>query len=609
MFDLMKSPIRENVNSLKEGQLSIFEDDELNEETEENYRKLQVRTILKDVEKMLETMEDNQGQAVRIAVMGEVKAGKSTFVNACVGKEVAYTDILEATAVVSEITYSEEEYVHILDTQGNIVKDMTAEELLEWTEEQIDDEADFTQYGRIEIGVDNDFLEQIIFVDTPGLLSITEKNHDVTNQYVAQADYILWVINSRDLGSKAVNDYIDKLALSGKPMIGIINKVDSEEVRAEIEEYIVKEYGNVFEEIFYVSSANAWDKRKNGQPDWAEQTGFSGVMECIEDLGEDKEHSTDRTRYYQYQRDREVHLIMKERIQKRKEYYDSELSQFANVNRKMKQTIRRELNHWIEKELYMDEKADLMDKKGESYESSLQKYSDAAYLSQVVDQKYQEMAGFIQKKWEIIENRLMEQASEVLIDFKYDRSILSDTWEEPETAPPAFSGGGTRKMLQTGTMASIAFAGFAAWLGPAAASVSFVSALPAAIPLGIGVGVWSYLRDQNRVNTGEAMHNARKRQQEAEDLYQSVKNAVAAKKEELERTLWACTDYYYEERCSLYKEKAGLLHFDFTEPSYGRFLARLDEYLAGLNREIAQLEPDDIPAPPSAEEMEGEGLH
>ena len=77
-FNLNESPIRKNIKKLKDGQLSVFEEGTI-----------QVRTILQDIENMLNVMKSHGDDVVRIAVMGEVKAGKSTFINALVGKEVA----------------------------------------------------------------------------------------------------------------------------------------------------------------------------------------------------------------------------------------------------------------------------------------------------------------------------------------------------------------------------------------------------------------------------------------------------------------------------------------------------------------------------------------
>ena len=103
----------------------------------------------------------------------------------------------------------------------------------------------------------------------------------------------------------------------------------------------------------------------------------------------------------------------------------------------------------------------------------------------------------------------------------------------------------------------------------------------------------------------EALEYARKKQESIEDLCHAVVKAATACKKELEDALYACTDHYFYERCSLYKEKAGLFSFDFTEPSYGAFCKRLDEYLGSLDREIATLGYGDIPMPPRMEETEG----
>ena len=50
------------------------------------------------------TVLSNLAGQLKIVVMGEVKSGKSTLVNAIVGAEVSPTDFLEATAAIIEIS-------------------------------------------------------------------------------------------------------------------------------------------------------------------------------------------------------------------------------------------------------------------------------------------------------------------------------------------------------------------------------------------------------------------------------------------------------------------------------------------------------------------------
>lgn len=164
-FDLQKSPIRRNIKSLREGQLSVFEEGTFEGDgNDKRFVGLQVRTILSDVENMLGVMKSHENEALRVAVMGEVKAGKSTFINALMRKKVAYTDIWEATAIVSEIVYSDEEYARLINKDGTVEKEFTFGEMLEWMEEMVDEEADFSNYERIEIGLNSEILEDMIVV-------------------------------------------------------------------------------------------------------------------------------------------------------------------------------------------------------------------------------------------------------------------------------------------------------------------------------------------------------------------------------------------------------------------------------------------------------------
>lgn len=599
MFDLKESPIRKNILSLEEGQLSIFEDSSLEEVDEVHRPKVQVRTILEDIENMLRILEENKDKTIKIAVMGEVKAGKSTFINVCVGKEVAYTDILEATAIVSEISYAKEEFARVYNQDGSVAKECTFVELLEWTEEMLDEMEDFTRFSKIEIGVDNELLKNLVLVDTPGLFSITSENHDVTNQYIAQTDYIMWVLDSRNLGSKVVNEYIDKIKLSGKPIIGIINKVDSEEVLHEIKDYIIKEYSNCFEEIFFVSSANAWNMYKSGEGNWARKTGFDTILDCIEDLVEDKEYSTNKTKYYQLQRERELHLMLQALIEARKKYYDNELACFAKINTEMKKVIAEELKHWYSHELYMEEKTNLMNATDERFKVLFEQYSDAEYVKKTIDNKYNEMAGFVYKKWGMLDNVLMMTSSDIIIDFSYDKDCDLNVGEAENGSDTSTEG--AKEGMKAGAMVGMAFAGYSAWLGPAAATITFAEALiPWVLPLAIGgavVGSW--------IKSGKvASHiesNAKKKQDLIEDLYQEILKAASKEMHTMGQSLYACTEHYYEERCNRYKEKAGLLKFDFTEPAYKNFYTELKNYISKLDDAIAQCNNGEIPLPPSME--------
>ena len=508
MFDLQKSPVRKNIAAMPQDRLTIFEQNQLfdNGTNPENVSKYQIRTILKDVENMLGNVEENKEKQVKIAVIGEVKAGKSTFINACVEREVAYTDILEATALVSEITYAEEEYARIIGKDGQTIKECSFEELLSWTENKLNNMEDFSEFDKIEIGVDNDLLEDVILVDTPGLLSITTQNHEITSSYIAQTDYIFWVLDSTNLGSKEVNDFIDKVRLTGKPMIGIINKVDTPQIQQEIKEYIQKEYGNIFEEFYFVSAYQACELQKAGDSSWQEKSGFDNVLEMIEDISCGKEHSRQKTQYYQLQREREVHEKIEADIESRKQYYDRELENFALINTEIKKAVTAEVENWTANEFYIDERNRLMQASGEEFQKLAAQHNSAEYYTNVVEDKYEEIMEFIRKKWEIVVSSIRNNASEVMIDFQYDGEL---SFADDDTASAEnverMTEEGMKDGAKKGALIGLAFAGYSAWLGPVAQTVTLAGALvPAVVPLAVAGGVVGAVLGRSRIDTSKA---------------------------------------------------------------------------------------------------------
>lgn len=604
MFNLSRSPIRKGLSGLADGEMSIFEDDNLLEleSKKENVGKYRIKTILNDIENMLAISEEAKEDRVKIAVMGELKAGKSTLVNVCARKEVAYMDICEATAIVTEITYSEDEFVHVLGINGDIQLDLSFDELLDWSEcqqeRQFDTEDDvYKQYDKIIIGVNADFFKNVTFVDTPGLLSIKEKNHDITNRYVAETDYILWVLDSEDLGSKAVNDELLKVRQSGKPIIGIVNKVDTPEIESEIRDYIVREYSHIFEEVFYISALNEWENIQID--DSYNSEAFAGLLDCIEDLKYDKEHSLNKTEYYQLSKDLELHQHIKATITSRKEYYDGELAAFSHVNAEIKKSVKEEFGHWVRDELFVREKNHLLELIGEDLKNYYEKYKSSEYLIEVIDGKYNEMLAFVRSKWEMLERNLSVKSSQVLIDFCYDKEMDYNSAAEFNEKATKQMIGTVGNGLKAGAGIGVALAGYAAWLGPAAQVITFTGAVVLyTIPLAIiGVGIGAYIGSKN-VNFADVEKDAKIKQEIIEDLYKSVQGYVWNKeKNNICGSVVALSEHYYAERCRLYREKADEMNFDYEEPKYSMFMNGLQEYIEGIEGYISQIN-DDLPEPP-----------
>src|ERR1700733_7133665 len=116
-----------------------------------------------DALRHLQNLVTNLGQPFLFVVVGEVKAGKSSLLNALFGRDFCKVDVLPATDRIYEFKYGETDY----DVQ--ISDHITA------------------LHRRIE------FLKDFNIVDTPGTNTIVANHQEITENFVPMADFIVFV--------------------------------------------------------------------------------------------------------------------------------------------------------------------------------------------------------------------------------------------------------------------------------------------------------------------------------------------------------------------------------------------------------------------------------
>jgi hypothetical protein len=135
----------------------------------------------------------------RIVVMGEIKQGKSSFINALLGvKDLVPVNSDVATSTIFKIRYGKEKRYRVFFTRQS------------GKPEQIIDEKELHTYGTEDGNPDNslqvDFIEVcvpspllgsgIVIVDTPGLGGLFKKHKEITYQYAPKADAVFFVTDS-----------------------------------------------------------------------------------------------------------------------------------------------------------------------------------------------------------------------------------------------------------------------------------------------------------------------------------------------------------------------------------------------------------------------------
>ena len=135
---------------------------------------------LRDLHLLLLTAPTRLTHPVRLAVVGQIKKGKSTLVNALLGRQLAATGPLETTFRINEFRYGDREIAHAHYFDERLGRDRVEEvpipELYGLTVRDPAREAELRGLTRIVVDLPEPLLLSFDLIDTPGLSSIYVKD-------------------------------------------------------------------------------------------------------------------------------------------------------------------------------------------------------------------------------------------------------------------------------------------------------------------------------------------------------------------------------------------------------------------------------------------------
>ena len=224
----------------------------------------------------------NLDQPLLVTVMGEFSSGKSSFVNAFIGADVAPTGITPTTATINVVRYGRERGGRVV-TAGGQVAELGWDALMAHLRALTPEEA--RAIDRVEILLPLPQLEKIHIVDTPGLNSIQPEHEATARGFIARADAIVWVFTASQGGKASEKRALQSIRDEGKRVLGVLNKADqlSPEDAAEVVQFITGELGGMVEAVvpFSARRALAW-KRAPGEPTGGDPLAATGNWTGLE---------------------------------------------------------------------------------------------------------------------------------------------------------------------------------------------------------------------------------------------------------------------------------------------------------------------------------------
>lgn len=172
-------------------------------------------------------LEENSYQ---VLVVGEAKRGKSTFVNALIGRDILPTDVDVATSQVFRVCPADSESYRLRFEDGS-EQAVGAGDLPRYGSQVVADAEGVPGLDRvirwIEVDVPARFLPpNVRLLDTPGLGALYAAHAPITHRFLPFADAVVFVLDSQAPISEPEVQFLERLLGSTRSIFFIQTKID-----------------------------------------------------------------------------------------------------------------------------------------------------------------------------------------------------------------------------------------------------------------------------------------------------------------------------------------------------------------------------------------------
>jgi GTPase SAR1 family protein len=268
-----------------------------------------------------ETKQQLEKESFMLTVVGEFSRGKSTFINALLGKNVLPSKVKPTTAMINKIYFNEVPSYSLLfrspDEPKKIIDEREFRKLCAPREADEDDQEDVERYeeelqlfkrvSMAEIGYPNHFCKAGIEIyDTPGTNDIDEAREEITFSFVPKSDAVIFLLSATTpfgssemefLKDRILNEHINKVFF----VINFKDRLQSKEEEEKVVKYIREKLQPLLPnpKLYLVSSLDALTIRRLENNE--EFRIKSQVYTNLEDTGLSS-LETDLSHFFQYEK-------------------------------------------------------------------------------------------------------------------------------------------------------------------------------------------------------------------------------------------------------------------------------------------------------------------
>ncbi len=287
-------PARPGVG-LDGGKVMIMSADEAYRLREYTQTKQEVAALVRAGKQILHSLGETEGEdqcqallvklaedRFNLAVVGQFKRGKSSLMNAVIGRALLPTGLLPLTSAITALCFGPRERAVLRRKGWSLEPEITLGELDQYVTEHGNPG---NEKGLIEARVELPlpFLRGgLYFIDTPGIGSARQENTATTYEFLPEADAIVFVTSVEAPLSEVEERFLQDIRRHVRKLFVVVNKVDllaaheREQVLAYIQGGIERSLGANGVRLFPLSAQRALEAKLGARQ---EGLGASGLEE------------------------------------------------------------------------------------------------------------------------------------------------------------------------------------------------------------------------------------------------------------------------------------------------------------------------------------------